>query len=662
MSCTIGQSYIVKSGDIPFDIAQRELGNGNRWREILKPDGSRLTELDAINLQPGQQLCIPGAPLPSPSILTGFANIVSRQIYETMFPHRNDLYDYDSLIAAVQQYPQFCNEGTPDQRRQEAAAFLANIAHETTGGWETAPGGRHAWGLHFIEEVGCENGSCTGYCDVNNSIYPCASGQTYHGRGPMQLSWNYNYGAAGQALGVDLLANPDLVKSDGTLAFQTALWFWMTPQPPKPSCHDVMAGRWAPSAEDVTAGRTPGFGMTINIINGGLECSIPTNGKVQDRVGFYQRFTQLLGVTMGEAVYCDRMRHYALATSENPSNVDNGNCGCGIPFDGFLASDDIRTGFISGENFTNKAVQYAAVDGLAVFEGCIVLGTVEEMEQHAAKVQTGEISEDDIRLSGVHVSNPKKLWPNGIVPYAIASDLPNKERIRDAIAHWEERTSIRFVRRSNSNASQYPNYIYFQSADGCWSYVGMQGGRQEIGLASGCSTGTTIHEIGHALGLWHEQSREDRDRHIKIHWDNIKSDHAHNFSQHINDGDDHGPYDYASIMHYHATAFAKDRNKPTITPIISSKHIGQRQGLSAGDIATIRTLYPEKDSGKGLKKCPPSRPYTVQQGDWLHNIAERELGSGDRWREILKTPNNDVFTEAEVEDLNPGQIIYLPVN
>ena len=662
MSCTIGQSYIVKSGDIPFDIAQRELGDGNRWREILKPDGAQLTERDAINLKPGQELCIPGVALPSPSASTEFASIISRQTYETMFPHRNALYEYDSLIAAIQKYPQFCSEGTPEQRRQEAAAFLANIAHETTGGWDAAPDGRHAWGLHFIEEVGCENGSCTGYCDVNNNIYPCASGQTYHGRGPMQLSWNYNYGAAGQALGVDLLANPDLVKSDGTLAFQTALWFWMTPQPPKPSCHDVMTGRWVPSAEDVTAGRTPGFGMTNNIINGGLECSIPTNSKVQDRVGFYQRFTQLLGVTMGETVYCDRMRHYALAASEAPSDAHDGNCGCGTSFDGFLASDDIRTGFISGENFTNKAVQYAAVDGLAIFEGCIVLGTVEAMEQHTAKIQAGQSSEDDIRLSGVHVSNPRKLWPNGIVPYTIASDLPNKERVRDAITHWEERTSVRFVRRSNGNARQYPNYIYFQPADGCWSYVGMQGGRQEIGLASGCSTGTTIHEIGHALGLWHEQSREDRDRHIKIHWDNIKSDHVHNFNQHINDGDDHGPYDYASIMHYHAKAFAKDRNKPTITPIDSEKRIGQRQGLSAGDIATIRTLYLGKDPETGAGKCPPSRPYTVQQGDWLHNIAERELGSGDRWREILKTPNNDVFTEADVEDLNLGQIIYLPMS
>lgn len=307
MSCTIGESYTVKPGDIPFDIAQRELGNGDRWREIRNPNGSQLTETDAMNLQPGQELCIPGS---SPPLTTGFANIVSRQTYEAMFPHRNSLYSYDSLVAAVQTYPQFCNEGSSEQCKREAAAFLANIAHETTGGWDAAPDGRYAWGLYYVEEVGCENGGCTGYCDATNSTYPCYPGRTYHGRGPMQLSWNYNYGAVGQALGIDLLANPDLVKSDGAIAFQTALWFWMTPQSPKPSCHAVMTGGWVPSAEDANMRRVPGFGMTINIINGGLECSIPTNGKVQDRVGFYQRFTQMLGVNMGESVYCDRMAHY----------------------------------------------------------------------------------------------------------------------------------------------------------------------------------------------------------------------------------------------------------------------------------------------------------------------------------------------------------------
>ncbi len=193
-----------------------------------------------------------------------------------------------------------------EQSKQEAAAFLANIARETTGGWDATPGGRFAWGLHFIEE----QNPPSQYCEASNTTYPCVPGFSYHGRGPIQLSWNYNYGQMGSVLGADLLNNPDLVKSDGVIAFQTALWFWMTSQPPKPSCHAVMTGGWTPSPDGASKGRAPGFGMTINIINGGLECSIPTIDKVRDRVGFYERFTQMLGVNMGESIFCENMAHY----------------------------------------------------------------------------------------------------------------------------------------------------------------------------------------------------------------------------------------------------------------------------------------------------------------------------------------------------------------
>ncbi|WP_414589972.1 glycoside hydrolase family 19 protein [Scytonema sp. PCC 10023] len=290
MTCQCGRSYIVRQGDILFDIAQRELGDGNRWREIMNPDCSKpVNEI----IVPGQELCIPTPPGDG-----GFARIVSRQTYEAMFPNRNSLYSYDSLVTATQRYPNFCNEGSDTQHKHEAAAFLANIAHETSG-------------LQYIEELRCiPNGCGDEYCDRNNTQYPCQPGRSYHGRGPMQISWNYNYGAAGRALGLNLLANPDLVKSDGAIAFSTALWFWMTPQPPKPSCHDVMSGRWNPSPDDVNRGRVPGFGMTINIINGGLECGRPTDDRVERRVGFYRQFCQMLGVSADSNIYCDRMQPY----------------------------------------------------------------------------------------------------------------------------------------------------------------------------------------------------------------------------------------------------------------------------------------------------------------------------------------------------------------
>ncbi len=245
-----------------------------------------------------------------------FADLISRATFNQMFLHKDDpaceggLYTYDNLVAAAEAYPEFARTGSAEVRKREVAAFLGNISHETTGGWSTAPDGPQTWGLCFVQEVGCGNGGCTGYCDVNNRDYPCAQGRTYHGRGAMQLSWNYNYGLAGQELGEDLLANPDQVSSDGRLAFLTALWFWMRPQAPKPSAHDVMTGGWVPDDQDIAAGRLAGFGATINIINGGLECNQPTDHRVEDRVLFFRRYSELLGVDPGPNLYCDQMQAF----------------------------------------------------------------------------------------------------------------------------------------------------------------------------------------------------------------------------------------------------------------------------------------------------------------------------------------------------------------
>ena len=92
--------------------------------------------------------------------------------------------------------------------------------------------------------------SCAQYCAAGDPCSaageeincPCAQGKTYHGRGPMQLSWNYNYKPAGDALGVDLLSNPEKITQDPDLAFSTAIYFWMSPRDTKPSAHNVMTG------------------------------------------------------------------------------------------------------------------------------------------------------------------------------------------------------------------------------------------------------------------------------------------------------------------------------------------------------------------------------------------------------------------------------------
>lgn len=244
------------------------------------------------------------------------SEIVPASLFEQLFLHRatspcpGGFYTYAAFLDAARAFPGFANQGSAEDRKREVAAFLANISHETTGGWATAPDGPYSWGLCFVREGGnIDPSTLNAYC-VSSAQYPCAAGKKYYGRGPIQLSYNYNYGQAGVALGIDLLNNPDLVATDPVVSFKTALWFWMTAQAPKPSCHDVMTGQFQPSAADLAAGRKAGFGLTVNIINGGVECNQPTPAQVTDRVGFYQRYCQILGVTPGSELYCDKMLSY----------------------------------------------------------------------------------------------------------------------------------------------------------------------------------------------------------------------------------------------------------------------------------------------------------------------------------------------------------------
>ncbi|CAA0156877.1 unnamed protein product [Arabidopsis thaliana] len=245
---------------------------------------------------------------------TSIERLVPRDLYNKIFIHKdntacpaNGFYTYESFVQATRRFPRFGSVGSPVTQRLEVAAFLAQISHETTGGWATAPDGPYAWGLCFKEEVSPQST----YCDSSNTQWPCFPNKTYQGRGPIQLSWNYNYGPAGRALGFDGLRNPETVSNNSVIAFQTALWFWMTPQSPKPSCHDVMIGKYRPTAADLAANRTGGFGLTTNIINGGLECGIPGDGRVNDRIGFFQRYTGLFKVATGPNLDCENQRPYA---------------------------------------------------------------------------------------------------------------------------------------------------------------------------------------------------------------------------------------------------------------------------------------------------------------------------------------------------------------
>ncbi len=257
--------------------------------------------------------------------------------------------------------------------------------------------------------------------------------------------------------------------------------------------------------------------------------------------------------------------------------------------EGFLISNSSDTTWVKPYGQEWKEVTYSAVDGLAVFEGCIILGTVAE----AQAVKQFVVNNPGIKVPGAEpfgtgIVGTQYRWRNNTIPYEIDSALPNQKRVLDAIEHWEKNTPIKFVKRNAADAA-HRDYIVFRPGNGCASSVGRRGGRQDVILGSACSLGNCIHEIGHTVGLWHEQSRQDRDRFITINWASILPVYKHNFDQHIRDGIDLGAYDYESIMHYPKDAFSAD-GQDTIVPKKAGVQIGQRIKLSAGDIASVLKL------------------------------------------------------------------------
>ncbi len=285
-----------------------------------------------------------------------------------------------------------------------------------------------------------------------------------------------------------------------------------------------------------------------------------------------------------------------------------------------------QSGKVSEMYYAGTKMAIEEINGEYIYEGDIVFE-----KDMVSKTPQKLVFEEGETPTYKSVGRTGGRWPNNIVYYTIANNLPNKARVTNAIAHWESKTALRFVQRTNQN-----NYVYFRFGSGCSSSVGRVGGRQNITLANGCSTGSTIHEIGHAIGLWHEQSRADRDNWITIQWQNIQSGKEHNFQTYLQRGRDGSEYtnslDFGSIMMYGSTAFSKNGQR-TITRKDGSGYSTQRSELSNSDLTGINKMYPGNGGGEEYENgnyytIHGVRVYRYSDVWWYWDTSQ------DRWRRV----------------------------
>ncbi len=210
--------------------------------------------------------------------------------------------------------------------------------------------------------------------------------------------------------------------------------------------------------------------------------------------------------------------------------------------------------------------------GQVFYDGDINLGTLDKVSQQAADPSARDAK-----------------WPNSTIPYVLSSSHPRYEVIKKGIEEMNKKTNICLVPRTDQ-----VDYVEFVSKGGNWSDLGRVGGRQEISIINKV-VGTVCHELMHALGFYHTQSREDRDNYVNIYMSNVQKGFESNFQKESDKASNLGVYDYGSCMHYHAKSFAIDNKINTISLKNAKgdedKIMGQRDSMSHMDIINISEVY-----------------------------------------------------------------------
>ncbi len=229
---------------------------------------------------------------------------------------------------------------------------------------------------------------------------------------------------------------------------------------------------------------------------------------------------------------------------------------------------------LASDSNSERAAQFVIEDGVAVVHGDMVVGQI-----------TGAPPSGKVMLPKVYP------WKRNEIAIAIDPNIPRPERIQQAIQMFEG-TAVKFIPFTD----QEDALVFIPGTGQCKSYIGKVKGKQPIWIAPNCEADSVAHEIMHALGFVHEQSRTDRDSYVEVLNDNIKPEFRFNFEKLPDDFmsvTELSDFDYGSIMMYPATAFSKD-GQPTIQSRRADQTIQPSKTLSQKDVDRINREFGNK--------------------------------------------------------------------
>ena len=322
----------------PFDTSANSLNYSILIAKEAQLTGSPLMALvkkTIVTLDNNAVVAITPKNINNPNNVKRLEAIVSNEDFEYFFPKRASEYTYQKLLQAIGKFPSFCGDYDDGRNsdvicRKAITTMFAHFTQETGGHSEAWPEAKWRQGLYFIREMGYTENIADGYglCSEQTwqgQTWACGKfplghvnenkNKSYFGRGAKQLSYNYNYGQFSHAIFGDvnvLLNKPELV-ADTWLNFASAVFFFVYPQSPKPSMLHVVDGSWQPNARDRANGLTPGFGLTTQIINGGIECGGTEEvGQSVNRISYYTNFAKQLNVPIAntEKLGCTNVKSF----------------------------------------------------------------------------------------------------------------------------------------------------------------------------------------------------------------------------------------------------------------------------------------------------------------------------------------------------------------